>query len=245
MSGHNKFANIKHRKGAQDAKKGKIFTKIIKELTIAAKTGGGDPNGNPRLRLAIEKAREANMPKDNMEKAIKRGTGELEGINYEEAVYEGYALAGVAILIDSLTDNKNRTTGEIRSILTKNGGAMAEAGAVAWNFERQGMIVIQNAKEDDVMEVALENGGDDVEQDEDMVFVYCNPESLMSLTEELKKKFEVTSSEITKSPKTTIKIEDKETAEKILRIIDLIDDHDDVQKVYSNADIDPAILDEA
>lgn len=243
MSGHNKWANIKHRKAAQDAKRGRIFTKIIKELTVAAKMGGGDPGNNPKLRLAMERARLANMPKDTMEKAIKKGTGELEGTSYEEYTYEGYAPGGVALLIDCLTDNKNRTTGEIRNILSKNGGTMAEAGAVAWNFERKGMITIKGAQEDKVMEAALEAGADDIESDGDLVYVYCDPDVLMDVNEILAaKKFQIENAEITKIPKNTIKIESKEMAEKILKLIDLIDDHDDVQKVYGNFEIEPSLM---
>jgi YebC/PmpR family DNA-binding regulatory protein len=244
MSGHNKWANIKHRKGAQDAKKGKIYTKIIKEITIAAKTGGADASANPRLRIAIDKAKSNNMPKDTIERALKKGTGELEGVNYEELTYEGYGTDGVAILIDIMTDNKNRTSGEIRNILSKNGGAMAEAGAVAWNFERKGEITITGVKEDDVMELAIENGADDVSSEGNEVYVTTEPENFMALKEALEKKFKVESAELTKIPKNLVKIENKESAEKILKILDLIEDHDDVQKVYANIDMDDSLMGE-
>jgi len=242
MSGHNKWANIKHRKGAQDAKKGKIFTKIIKELTVAARTGGGDASGNPRLRIAIEKAREANMPKDTMEKAIKRGTGELDGVNYEEYTYEGYGDGGVAVLMDIMTDNKNRTSGEVRNIFSKNSGAMAEAGAVAWNFERKGSITLSGVKEDEVMDLAIENGAEDIQSDGDFVNIYCMPENFEDLKKAIAAKFPNLQSEITMVPKTMVEVKDKEVAERVFKLLELLEDHDDVQKVYSNIDVDDSLL---
>lgn len=242
MAGHSKWSNIKHRKGAQDAKRGKIFTKIIKELTVAAKMGGGDSSANPRLRIAIDKAKGANMPKDNIEKAIKKGTGELEGVDYEELIYEGYGAGGVAILVDVATDNRNRTAGEIRNIFTKNNGAMAEAGAVAWNFERKGEVVIAGAKEDEVMDLAIENGAEDVESDDERVYIYSSTEDFMGLKEALEKKFTLENAEITMVAKNTVKIEDPEVAKQLFKVLELIEDHDDVQKVYSNADFDDSVL---
>lgn len=242
MSGHNKWANIKHRKGAQDAKKGKVFTKIIKELTVAAKMGGGDASANPRLRIAIEKAKEANMPKDNIEKAIKKGTGELEGVDYEELTYEGYGAGGVAVLVETATDNRNRTAGEVRNIFSKNNGAMAEAGAVAWNFERKGELVLKGVKEDEVMDLAIENGAEDVQSEEGMVYLYCQAEDFIALKEAISSKYPVESAEITMVAKNTVKIEDAETAKQVFRLLELMEDHDDVQKVYSNVDMDENLL---
>jgi len=242
MSGHNKWANIKHRKGAQDARKGKIFTKIIKEMTVAARIGGGDINGNPRLRIAVDKAKEANMPKDNIEKAIKKGTGEIEGVHYEEYVYEGYGDGGVAILVEAMTDNKNRTSGEVRNLFAKNSGAMAEAGAVAWNFERKGLITLEGVKEDEVMELAIENGAEDLQSDGDVLEIICAVENLDSLKKALAIKYPDAKGEITMNPKNTVKIEKPEVAARVFRLIELLEDHDDVQKVYSNVDVDDEVL---
>ncbi|HOJ49257.1 MAG TPA: YebC/PmpR family DNA-binding transcriptional regulator [Spirochaetota bacterium] len=244
MSGHSKWANIKHRKAAQDAKKAKVFTKILKEITIAARIGGGDPEANPRLRLAIERARDNNLPKDNIDKAIKRGTGELSGVNYEEYIYEGYAPGGVALLIEVMTDNKNRTGSEVRSLLSKNGGSMAEAGAVSWIFEKKGVITLEGISEDKVMEVAIESGADDIESDGDIVNVYCSVESFEGLTKNLKEVFKdkVKNAELTMVPKNTVNIEDKDTATRVIKLVELLEDHDDVQKVHANFDIPDNIM---
>ncbi len=244
MAGHSKWANIKHRKGAQDAKRGKIFTKILKEITVAARMGGGDPETNPRLRMAIERGKSSNLPKDNMERAIKKGTGELEGVNYEEYVYEGYGPEGVAILLDILTDNKNRTSGEVRNIFSKNGGNMAEAGAVSWNFERKGVITLENISEDEVMDLAIENGASDVESDDSTVTLYAETEDFESLKEAISAQYEIKTAEITKVPKNSVKINDANTAKRILKLIDLLEDNDDVQYAYSNFDIDEAVFEE-
>jgi YebC/PmpR family DNA-binding regulatory protein len=245
MAGHSKWANIKHRKSAQDAKRGKLFTKLLKEITVAARTGGGDPAANPRLNQGIEKAKAANVPKDNIDKAVKRGTGELEGVDYEEYTYEGYAPGGVAILVEVLTDNKNRTGGEVRSIFTKNNGNMAEAGAVAWNFERKGLVYIANeGNEDKIMESAIEFGADDVESDSDYIYIYSEPENFEALKEALQGKYPIADSELTMVAKNSVQIEDKGTAEQILKLIDKLEDNDDVQKVYANFEMDEDLIGE-
>lgn len=246
MAGHSKWANIKHRKGAMDAKRGKIFTKLIKEITVAARQGGGDPNANPRLRSAILAAKAENMPKDNMDRAVKKGTGELEGVSYEESTYEGYGPGGVAILIDSLTDNKNRAVSEIRHALTKHGGNMGESGCVAYMFDKKGYIVIEKSavEEDVLMEVALEAGAEDVREDGDNFEVVTDPESYEDVKEAIDaKEIEVVVGEVTMVPQNLIPVEG-ETAEKLIRLIDALEDCDDVQKVYNNADLPDDIMDE-
>lgn len=242
MSGHSKWANIKHRKGAQDAKRGKIFTKILKEITVAAKMGGGDIDGNPRLRIAVGKAKENNVPKDNIERAIKKGTGELEGVDYVEYNYEGYGPGGVALLVEVMTDNKNRTGGEVRSIFTKTNGNMADAGAVAWIFERKGVVTVEGAKEEQVMDLAIENGAEDVESDSESVTLYCDTNDFESLNKAVAAKFTVSNAEITMVPKNSVKVEDVKTATQLLSLLEKLEDHDDVQNVYSNFDIDDEIL---
>ncbi len=239
MSGHSKWANIKHKKGAADARRGKIFTKLIKEITLAARMGGGDINANPRLRSAVAEAKAENMPKDNWERAIKKGTGELEGVNYEETTYEGYGPGGVAILIDSVTDNKNRAVSEIRHTLSKHGGNMAESGSVAWIFETKGYLVVEkNATgEEALMEVALEAGAEDVRDDGDNFEVISKPvdfEAVKASLEQAAIKFDL--AQITKVPKNMVPV-DGETAEKLIRLLDALDDLDDVQKVHNNADL--------
>jgi YebC/PmpR family DNA-binding regulatory protein len=239
MSGHSKWANIKHKKGAADARRGKIFTKLIKEITVAARMGGGDPNANPRLRSAIIEAKAENMPKDNWERAIKKGTGELEGVIYEESNYEGYGPGGVAILIDSLTDNKNRAVSEIRHALNKHGGNMAESGSVSWIFETRGYLVVARKviSEDALMEIALEAGAEDVREDDDNFEVLSKPADFEAVKTALEKAaipFDM--AEITKIPKTMVPV-DGETAEKLIRLLDALDDLDDVQKAYNNADL--------
>jgi YebC/PmpR family DNA-binding regulatory protein len=239
MSGHSKWANIKHKKGAADARRGKIFTKLIKEITVAARMGGGDPNANPRLRSALNEAKAENMPKDNWERAVKKGTGELEGVNYEESTYEGYGPGGVAILIDSVTDNKNRAVSEIRHALNKHGGNMAESGSVSWIFETRGYLVVEKsaASEDALMETALEAGAEDVRDDGDNFEVLSKPADFEAVKAALEKaaiKFEM--AEITKVPKTMVPV-DGETAEKLIRLLDALDDLDDVQKAHNNADL--------
>jgi YebC/PmpR family DNA-binding regulatory protein len=239
MAGHSKWANIRHKKGAADARRGKIFTKLIKEITVAARLGGGDANANPRLRSAIAAAKAENMPKDNWERAIKKGTGELEGVNYEETTYEGYGPGGAAILIDSLTDNKNRAVSEIRHALNKHGGNMGESGSVSWIFEQKGYIVVERGsiEEDKLMEIALEAGAEDVRDDGENFEVIANPSDFENVKEAVEKAsipFDL--AEVTMLPKTLTPV-DGESAEKLMRLIDALEDCDDVQKVYTNADL--------
>lgn len=246
MSGHSKWANIKHKKGAADARRGKIFTKLIKEITVAARFGGGDPNANPRLRAAILAAKAENMPKDNMERAIKKGTGELEGVNYEENTYEGYGPGGVAILIDSLTDNKNRAVSEIRHALTKHGGNMGENGCVGWMFDKKGYIVIEKgaAEEDLLMELALEAGAEDVRDDGDNFEVITDPEGFEDVKAAIdSKEIPCVVAEVTMVPQNLTPVEG-ETALKLIRLIDALEDCDDVQQVYNNADLPDDIMEE-
>jgi len=245
MSGHSKWASIKHKKAATDSKRGKLFTKLIKELTVAARAAGGDSDANPRLRLAISRAKDANMPKDNIDKAIKKGTGELPGVVYEEATYEGYGHNGVAILVDALTDNKNRTAAELRSLFSKKGGNMAGAGSVGWLFKKIGLIIINKDKigEDKLMGIVLENGA------EDMVTQDKTYEVMTTLKdfENVKKAIVAlginpVSAEFTMVPSSTIKINDKTIAQAVLNLISALEDHDDVQDVYANFDIPDDIL---
>ncbi|ABB30985.1 protein of unknown function DUF28 [Geobacter metallireducens RCH3] len=238
MSGHNKWSTIKHKKGAADAKRGKVFTKIIKEITVAAKLGGGDPNGNPRLRSAVDKAKAENMPKDNIERAIKKGTGELEGVNYEEIVYEGYGPGGVAVLVECMTDNRNRTVGDVRSTFTKCNGNMGETGCVSWMFDKKGLIVVsKDADFEKLFEVALEAGAEDVADEEEQYEVLTDPSSFMEVREALEKAgFAHESAEITMIPQTMVKLDGK-NAENMLKLMDRLEDNDDVQNVYANFDI--------
>lgn len=247
MSGHSKWSSIKHKKGAADAKRGKIFTKIIREITVASKEGGGDPDANPRLRLAIQKAKDANMPADNIERGIKKGTGELEGATYEEVSFEGYAPGGVAIIVEGLTDNKNRVTSEVRSIFTKRGGNMAGAGSVAFQFDKKGVFIVKksDADEDELLEIALEAGGEDMTSDEDFFEITCQPTSFDKVrTGLVDKNVKLESSELSMVPKNTVKVEDAATAAKILSLVEDLEDNDDIQNVYSNFDIPDEILKE-
>lgn len=239
MSGHSKWATIKRKKAVLDAKKGKIFTKLIKELTIAAREGGGDPAGNPRLRLAIDNAKSQNMPQDNIDRAIKKATGELEGVTYHELTYEGYAPAGVAILVEVATDNKNRTVAEVRHIFSKNGGSLGENGSVAWMFDRKGIITIpkQGKKEDDIMEIILDAGADDLTTEEDFFEIQTSIESFESVRRALlEKKLTIENASLQWIAKNTIEVKG-EDAEKVMKLIEALEDNDDVQNVYSNADI--------
>ena len=246
MSGHSKWANIKHRKGAQDAKKGAVFQKLAKFIIVAAREGGGDPNANFRLKTAIDKAREYNMPMDNIERAIKRGTGEIEGATYEEITYEGFGPAGVAILVETLTDNRNRTSADMRSLFSRNGGNMGEAGSVGWMFERRGVLSVtgKNLDEEKLMEVAIEGGADDLVQDgEDGYTVYCAPSVLSEVKEALKSKgYAVGGTELSMVPKTSVEIAKKEDAARVLRLVEILEDHDDVQNVYGNFDIPDEVM---
>jgi YebC/PmpR family DNA-binding regulatory protein len=245
MSGHSKWATIRHKKGAADAKRGKIFTRLIKELMVAARMGGGNPDGNPRLRAAVLAAKAENMPKENIDRAIKKGTGELEGVNYEEMMYEGYGPGGVAVLVDILTDNRNRAASEIRHIFSRNGGNLGEAGCVAWMFNKKGTIVLDKSvmPEEELMELALEAGAEDVKDQEDQFEVISSPEDFASVKtafDEKGIKYEL--AEITMSPQTTVPIEDAKSAQQLLRLMDTLEDHDDVQHVYANFDIPDKIL---
>lgn len=243
MAGHSKWANIKHRKSAVDAKRGKIFTKLIKEITVAARIGGGSLDSNPRLRRVVETARSQSMPNDNIERAIKKGTGELEGVNYEEITYEGYGPAGIAIIIESMTDNKNRTVAEFRHLLSKRGGNLGENGCVAWMFERKGLLSFDKSKvsEEKLMELALEAGAEDIQDGDDSWDVITDPENFDTVKDALKN-LESTSAEISMIPQNTVKLESKDDAEKILKLMDSLEDHDDVQKVHANFDIPSDIL---
>ncbi len=244
MAGHSKWAQIKHKKARVDARRGKIFNKIIREITVAARLGGGNPEFNPRLRMAIEKAKEVNMPQDNIDRAIKRGTGELEGVTYEQAIYEGYGPGGVAILVVALTDNKNRTTGEVRHIFSKYGGNLAGAGSVAWQFEEKGVIYIEKDKadEDTVMEIAIDAGAEDIKTEGDTYEIITEPKEF----ETVRKAFEdagieISSASLTMIPQNTVKLEGKK-AEQVLKLIDALEDNDDVQNVYANFDISDEVL---
>ena len=241
MSGHSKWAGIKHKKAVVDAKRGKVFSKLSKELTIAAKIGGGHADMNPRLRLAMEKAKEANMPSDNIKRAIKKGTGELPGTSYEETTYEGYGPGGVALLLEILTDNKNRTVGEIRHILTKHNGNMGEAGCVAWMFDQKGYILVakKSIDEDTLMSLALDAGAEDFKSDpeEENFEITTVPEDLNKVKEFLKaKNIAMDLAEITMIPQNYVKLESKDAA-KMLKLMEALEDHDDVQNVYANFDI--------
>ncbi|MDP8209817.1 MAG: YebC/PmpR family DNA-binding transcriptional regulator [Candidatus Stygibacter australis] len=243
MSGHNKWSSIKHKKGAADAKRGRIFTKYIKDITVAAREGGGDVDSNPSLRVAISGAKSVNMPAVNIERAIKKGTGELEGVNYEECTYEGYGHNGIAILVETLTDNKQRTVSEVRHAFSKYGGNLAESGAVAWMFNRMGMIVVKNPgkDEDEVMMDALEAGADDVEIEEDSITIYTPYTELHSVMLALESnEYEVEKAELTMIPKNVINADN--IAEKLFKLLDWLEDLDDVQKVYANYEISDEVF---
>jgi YebC/PmpR family DNA-binding regulatory protein len=244
VSGHSKWATIKHKKGAADAKRGKLFAKLIKQVEVAARQGGGDPDANPTLRTMFQKARDNSVPLDTIERAVKRGTGELDGVNYEAITYEGYAPGGVALLIDVLTDNRNRTGSEIRSLLTKNGGSLAEPGAVAWQFERKGVVkVARSAGEDEVMMVGLDSGAEDLEDLEDLWQLTCDPGDVTDLRAALEEAgIEVTESDSTMVPTNVVPMGDTADVKAVLRLIDLLDDHDDVQDIHSNVDIPDDVL---
>ena len=239
MAGHSKWANIKHRKGAQDAKRGKVFTKIIKEITVAARLNGGDLDSNPRLRTAVSKARSNNMPQNNIIRAVKKGTGELEGVNYEEMIYEGYGPVGVAIYMEVITDNKNRTVSELRHLLNKNGGSLAEPGSVSWMFKRTGMIILASNKlnEDNLLNDILESGADDFEITENLAYVSTEKSELTTVKENLENVgYDIKSSEYVMSPNSLQNIE-AEDIDKVLGLMDTIDNHDDVNQVFSNFSI--------
>ena len=238
MSGHSKWSTIKRKKAAADTKRGKIFTKLIKEITIAARQGGGDPGANPRLRLAIDNAKSANMPNDNIERAIKKATGELEGVNYIELTYEGYGPGGIALLIESVTDNKNRTVADVRHILSKHGGSLGETGSVAWMFDRKGVITVvaEGKSEDEVMEVVLEAGAEDFQTEDDFYEVTTAVEDFEEVRKALQNSnFNIENASLQWIAKNTVSVSG-ENAEKVIKIIDALEDNDDVQNVYTNAD---------
>ncbi len=246
MSGHNKWANIKQRKSAQDAKRSNMFSKISREIILAARKGGGNPETNATLRAIIEKARSYNMPKDNIERSIKRGTGEIEGAAFEELTYEGYGPGGVAMIVDVTTDNRNRTISEIRKIFSRLGGNLGEAGCVGWMFEKKGYISVDANKytEDQIMEIALELGADDVKKEGDAIEIYTSVENFLNVLDGLKAKgIEIQSSELARFAQNTVKIE-KDKALSLLKLIDELEEHDDVQAVATNADIDDSVYDE-
>lgn len=237
MSGHSKWATIKRKKAAVDAERGKAFTRVIRDLTIAAREGGSNPEGNPRLRRAIDDAKAVNMPQDNVTRAIKKGAGELEGVHYEEINYEGYAPGGTAVLVETLTDNKNRTVSEIRHIFTKRNGNLAENGAVAWMFKRKGVIIIENGDEDKIMEIALEAGAEDVISQEGVIEVRTEPSELETIVTAFEKAgVKFVSADTQKIPDNLISVEGA-TAKTVVALLDALEEHDDVQKVWSNADI--------
>ena len=240
MSGHSKWSTIKHKKGAADAKRGKLFTRVIKEMTIAARLGGGDPEGNPRLRSAIAEAKAVNMPKDNIERAIKRGTGEIEGVQYEEVTYEGYGPGGVAIMIEALTDNGNRTTPEIRHALEKHGGNLGTPGSVRFQFEKKGYLAVEKSvvAEDKLMEIVLEAGADDLQTDDPHAYeIYTAPENFDAVREALEKnKIATLEAKLGQIPSTYVALEEAKSKQ-MLRLLDALDDHDDVQNVWSNFDM--------
>jgi YebC/PmpR family DNA-binding regulatory protein len=246
MSGHSKWASIKHKKGVVDAKRGKAFTKLIKELTVAARTGGPDANFNPRLRTAIAAAKAANMPKDNIDRAVKKGSGDLEGFHYEEVIYEGYGPAGVALMVEVLTDNRNRTVADIRYILSRNSGRLGETGCVSYLFEKRGIVSIEKdgVDEDALMGAALDGGALDVIDEGSTFDVITEPSDLETVRETLEKKgFPISSAEVTMLPKNSIVVTGKD-AERMLRLMDALEDNEDVQDVYANFDIPDEVMEE-
>jgi YebC/PmpR family DNA-binding regulatory protein len=247
MSGHSKWHSIKHKKGAADAKRGKIFTSIIKEITVAARIGGGDPDGNPRLRTVIDKAKAVNMPAENIKRAIQKGTGELPGQSYEDATYEGFGPGGIAVFVEAVTDNKNRTVSEVRHLFSKHGGNMGQTGSVAHMFHRKGLILIEKSKvnEDTLLSIVLEAGAEDMQDTGEMFEIYTAPNDLDGVTTALKaNNLEPASAELSMIPLTTTKLEGKQ-AQQILKLMEALEEHDDIQKVFANFDIDEAELEAA
>ncbi len=241
MSGHSKWHTIKHKKGALDAKRGKVFTKLIKEITVAARVGGsGDVDQNARLRKCVIDAKAVNMPNDTIDRAIKRGTGELEGVNYDEITYEGYGIGGVAVLVETMTDNRNRTVAEIRHLFSKNGGNMGEAGSVAWMFDKKGYIVVdkEDKSEDELFEIVTDAGADDMQDEGEVFEIYTSPEHYEAVDEAIKKAgITPQASEVSMIPQNYIALTGDD-AKKMLKLYEALDDNDDVQKVYANFDID-------
>jgi len=246
MSGHSKWAGIKHKKAAADAKRGKLFTKISKEITVAARAGGGDQNANARLRVAVNKAKTVNMPSDNIDRALKKGTGELPGVSYEEISYEGYGVKGVAIIVESLTDNKNRTIAEIRNIFSKKGGNMAGAGSVSWMFSKKGFILVKKdtVDEERIMTVALDAGAEDMKTESGMYEITTSISDFENVKNAIdKEEIQIESAELTMIPSSYVKIEGDD-AKQVLSLIDMLEDNDDVQNVYANFDIPDELLEE-
>lgn len=244
MSGHSKWSSIKHKKAATDAKRGQAFTKVIKEITVAARGGGGDPTSNARLRTAIASAKAVNMPQDNVTRAIKKGTGELPGVSYEEFTYEGYGPGGAAIILEIMTDNKNRTVADIRHMFSKHNGNLGESGCVAWMFNKKGLIVIDSDKvdEDKLMEIALNAGAEDMQRNEDVFEITTLPEDLESVREAIEKEgIEISLAEVSRIPQTTVNLEGKH-AEQMLKLMEKLEDHDDVQHVFANFDIPDEVM---
>jgi YebC/PmpR family DNA-binding regulatory protein len=243
MSGHSKWATTKYRKGAQDAARAKLFAKLIRLVEVAAREGGSDMTANASLRTTYQKAREASVPMDTIERAIKRGTGELEGVRYESVNYEGYAPSGVAVIVETLTDNRNRTGADVRNLFSRNGGSLAEPGAVSWQFERKGVVVVTDGDEDRVMEVATEAGAEDLTQEGGNFVVTCAPNDLNAVKTALEEAgLSIESAELSLEPSSTVAIEDEGDAKKVLRLLEAIDDHDDVQAVHANYDISDEVL---
>jgi YebC/PmpR family DNA-binding regulatory protein len=247
MSGHSKWHSIKHKKGAADARRGKLFSSLIKEITVAARMGGGDPDGNPRLRTVIAAAKSHNMPAENIKRAVQKGTGELPGLSYEDTLYEGYGPGGVAVLVEAVTDNKNRTVSEIRHVFAKNGGNLGQSGCVAHMFQRQGLILIDKSitDEDHLMTVALEAGAEDLREVGEVFEVYTSPQDYEAVLEEIRRhNLAVASSDLSMIPLSTLRLEGK-PAQQMLRLMESLEDHDDVQKVFANFDIEDAELEAA
>jgi len=247
MSGHSKWANIKHKKGAADARRGKIFTRLIKEITVAARMGGGDPDGNPRLRTAIAGARSENMPKDNITRAIKKGTGELEGEVYDEILYEGYGPGGIAVLVECMTDNRNRTVAEVRHAFTKSNGNLGESGCVAYMFDKKGMIYVDQSTttEEELMDMAIDAGGEDVEEDGDQFAVVTAPEDFDAVRESLETAgVEIAEASRTMVPQTVIEVTEEKQARALIRLLQTLEENEDVQNVHANCDIDDALMEE-
>jgi YebC/PmpR family DNA-binding regulatory protein len=248
MSGHSKWANIKHKKGRQDAKRGKLFTRLGKEITIASREGGGDIDANPRLRLAVQNARAANMPQENIKRAIQRGTGEIEGVNYEEVTYEGYAPNGVAVILEAVTDNKKRTVAEVRSMFSKLGGNLGETNSVAWNFERKGVFNMktEDRSEEEILEMVLEAGAEDMEYDEEMTRIICPLEEFANVNKYFEENdIPLEESKLEYIPDNVVAINEVSDAKKVLKFVETFEDHEDIQNVFSNFDIDDSIIEQA
>ncbi len=246
MSGHSKWAQIKRKKAVVDAKRGQVFTKIIKEITVAARLGGGDEDANPRLRQAVLSAKAANMPADNVKRAVQKGTGELPGISYEEAMFEGYGPGGVAIMVEVTTDNRKRTVAELRHLITKHGGNLGETGCVAWMFNKKGLITVEknSVNDESLLDSILTGGGDDFSDEDDVYVVESTPDQMISVREQLEADgFSVISSEIMLTPQNSMSVEG-ETAKRVIQLLEALDDHDDVQKVSANFDFDDAEIEE-